>query len=1119
MGSDISSFGQISEKLIEQPLEEVLLCVAYLFTKFHRLESTKNDESATDKALLLANEICQKIDVFQIKIIGTTSKKSKGETAKRRQLEKFMDALTNAAIGAEKYDLLEQIIEIYVVASGVEKRPIRYLGVHAEMLLFTALANLCKIKSNLIEELSNRSERVAKERIDEANRQVEYLKKSLTKLKKQVLYSRNADVMLEIRVEIADAISRLCSMEALHLILDQTVAKNIGILLYDKNKSVKKRALIIASKILDSMYGSANNTDMRSKLMEFLDDMYDERHVTRIIQMAYRDIGSVAVRAIQTLGGMHQHAMLDDVATDFTCRLVFRKLPTVAREAAKFIAKIVGEDKILGQIYELRENATVFNFDETKSRVSIETLASILGKATQSLDIKTRHSAICDALIMLEKETVSVYDIKSMAELIARGEKEQENVAKPKEYEIDAACHMLLWAADNISMWRGREIDTEEEVGRFTNMILSQIDYLLLSNIPRLLSILKHTERVELILKATRAVSIDSIRGNGINLKQMQKIVEKSCEIFKITNSPRVAKAANKLLFKASSENDLDPDFKSKYMTLQQETIKELAEFLANESPMNNLSITLMKFPIICSNCNPDIIAIIQNTILPMLLSDNKLKGNILINKSQENVEIPQNYSDQNLLNLFNSLFTLYANSFATLCKGTHQNILDLDKFDQLRQDILAIFVACMKIHEANIKISSKCWISLANLISISSNDGVKAKYNEFYYEPDHMILAAMTEYLAYFTKNCFENSEENDKNPLIYTKLSDTEKIILEINNAAQLLILSCEAVFHTELSVFYLSIFGSNQKNTLLWDNMRNFIKKLINRCLVFNGKSMYYLYVKEAILTCYNYKFNYPNAHTEELQRKIIAEGRNTDNIKYYSLLRTKELMKLVLSECNFLVLSILQPSDDPDESDIDPEEKAKQRKEFDLFSNFVTDLLKESLKDAANFLLLEVVRMGVASEGFAREKLGWIMQLFNALSDHILKVDSTIKDEEKLILKEFKDHLISRAAAAKIKKTPYGKSYTKPESLSKLSISPIKESESVAQKPLQENDKKESDESENIKNKKIKESSQKANARKSTKKRIEFGENENGEPIKEELRIKSEKKPGYSQPPAY
>eukprot|EP01022_Parablepharisma_sp_SALTPOND_P002613 TRINITY_DN1106_c0_g1_i1.p1 TRINITY_DN1106_c0_g1~~TRINITY_DN1106_c0_g1_i1.p1 ORF type:complete len:1238 (-),score=155.63 TRINITY_DN1106_c0_g1_i1:1853-5566(-) len=1079
-------YGQAADKLLNQSLEESLVCISYLLVKVHHLESLAGEG---EPALALAQELVKKGNTRKIKFASPSSKKVKGEASKRRQTEKFIEVFVSSGINDEYFDLLEDLMEIAVWASMAEKRPIRHLGVHAAMLLLTTFTTLCKTKLCFLDEISQHSQRVARERSEEAERQIEYLKKSIEKIKKQVLFSRSVDVMLEVRVEIADAFAKMAGGENLHLIIDKPTAKIIGQLLYDKNKSVKKRALGIAAQILDTVYRPGEMTESQKKLKEFVYEMYDERHVTRIIQMAYKDVGTVAVKAIQTLAGMYKHAMLDDSSVDYTCRLVLRKLPQVAREAARFIVQSVGDGKILGLVYELRENATVFSYNETAARASAEKLASILGYATVSLDPKARHKAISDALRVLEKDTVTVFDVKSLAELLTRGEKEQQSESRLKSVQLDAACHMILWAADRINELREVEESIETDWVRFRKTLVSQIDYLLLSNLPRLLSILKHVERVEYIIKATRAVNVEAVRENGINLKQLQKIVKKICGILKVTSSERVAKAANKMLIRLATETGLDSEFKTKLGQMQEEIIRQVQDFLKDPEAMKNKAPALMKFPIISASCSPSQIALIQNVVLP-LLSDQNLQ--VTTRRSKEGQETAtENYTDENLLYIFQGLFALYANAFTSLCKGRALGSFDLEKFEQLRQDTLAVYVACMRIHESNIKISAKCWASLSNLISISSNDGIRTRFNDLYYEPDHIILAAMTEYLSYFIKAGFENDEEVSK--MITDGTTGDYELMLEINRAAQLLILSCETVFHTELSVLYLAIFGSNQKNALLWDTMRGFIKKLANRCVVFNGKSMYYLYIKEAILTCFNYEFQYPELHSEELLRKAKAEGRSMDHKKYYSLVRSKDLMKLVLNECNFTVFAQMED----EEFEVDVEEVERVQKEIEIYNGFVTDLLKEGLRAASNFPLLEVVQMGVTTEAFSRERLGWMIQLFDALSQHVLKIDETIKEEDKALLKEFKNGLLQKAAAKKIKRTPYGKAVTKHEALRKSSITPAKAEErklnEIEENAGDEDSAKKKEDSGSERGGKKRERSPTVK-KKSTRKRIDFDEEE-------------------------
>ena len=164
-------------------------------------------------------------------------------------------------INENKNDFLDELIEVAFYSSSAEKRSIRYMGVHTAMILLISLGRLCNKKIELIDELNDNSQKTAKKRKEEAKDQIKYLKSKLKQIRKQVLISRSIDVMLEIRLEVADTLLKITADETLYLIIDNSIAKTMGQLLYDKNKTVKKRALKIAAEVLEALNKSNNNSD------------------------------------------------------------------------------------------------------------------------------------------------------------------------------------------------------------------------------------------------------------------------------------------------------------------------------------------------------------------------------------------------------------------------------------------------------------------------------------------------------------------------------------------------------------------------------------------------------------------------------------------------------------------------------------------------------------------------------------------------------------------------------------------------------------------------------------------------------------------------------------------
>ena len=1046
-------YGQAVDKLLQQGIEETLLCTFHLLIKIHNLEQT----SGKDRALALARDIIKKKVITEVKSTSLLSKKNKAEVKKRKQAEEFIGILGSAVINEEKYEFMDELLEVTLVCSEAEKRHVRHMGVHIAMILLISLGKQCKNKSSFIEELSQNSQKTAKERKKEAKEQVKYIKKALTKLKKQVIIARTIDVMTEIRVLIADSLLKMQAEGTLYLIIDKSIARVMAQFLHDKNKTVKKRALSIAVQILKLFDESKETERFIENAKEFINEMYDETHVTRIIQMGYNDVAVVGVKAVQALGAMYKRSMLDDVSIDFTCRLVLRKIPQVAQEAAKFIVQTYGQSKILTLEYELKDNTTIFSYDEIGSHKSIEELTSILGRAINSLDTHYHHKAICDGLEALEKETVTVFDIRSLSELLSRGEKEQQAESRANEIQLEVACHMFNWAAKRIDSLRNDE-SADSDWKKFKNALVGQIDYLILSNVNRLLPLLKHTDKVRYIIKAITFVNMEMVRSNGINLQLLKKIIETLCSIFPTTHSEKVAKAVNKVLKRIEKEADIEPDLTIRIEEMQGKLLENVRDILREEGGIKKKSSSIMKLPIITASCSLNRILSIKSIILP-LLTDTNLQCSSL----------DKDCSEENVLYIIKALLMSYVNAFMILCIKPSTEIVNME---QLRQDIIAVHVACLKMHEDNLKLSGKVWVSLANLITISSNDGVREKNNDFYYEPDNMILAVMTEYLAYFIRAVYENDEDAIKE-------CAEKEILTEINKAIQVLILSCEAVFHTELSVLYLAIFGSN-KNSLVSEGMGQFLYKLSKRCVSFKGRSMYYVYVKEVIVTCYNYDFQYAEVHSEELLKRIKQENRNIDYKRFYSLLRAKEFMNMVLAECHFFVMVTENLEDDAEE-----QEKAKTKME--LYNNFIVDLLKESLKASINFPLLEIVQKGILVEVFGWEKLNWLLQLFDALSQHVLKVDNNMKEEDKVILKEFRNELLQRISSKRIKRTPLGKAI--PKHIPSLSVTG-KRVETVQLNEIKESEGDEESGKKEETAQKRERSISITGKRKSTRKRLEF-----------------------------
>ncbi len=999
------------DRLLSQGESQAITCMVYMLVRANSLESTsETEEEQKDKALVLTREVMEREDVRLVRSTARGGVKTKKESNLRLHAHKCLEAFATAVVNLGDFGLLEKLFEVLVWTTGLEKRQIRYLGVDACMELLATFCSLSKSKQSLVEELGQHSERPAKERTEEARKQVEWLKKMIERLQKQVLYERVNDIMPEIRAAIAGMLVRVSADESLHLLLNKPTMKLVGQLLFDHNKGVKKRALDVAANVLRSVKGPELSLP-QTKIKDAVLDMYDERHIARIIRIGYQDMGTVAVKAVKTLEGMYRQNMLDEVAIDSTCRLVMRKFPPqVAREAARFIVKVLCEGKILGLEYEVQEGRPSFSQNEVRAKASVGLLADILARGIASIPLGLRQKTVQDAMSALETETVSAFDVKSMCDLLMRGEKDQQSESKLKENQQDAICHMLLAATRRIDRLREEKEGVDRHYEAFKKAMLSNVDGILLGSLPKLLSLQRHNDRVQYLTKIAHLISRETVVGNTVNLLQLQKIFKKTQEVFRVATSERVARAASRALARMAGENPVDPTFAAKLSQLYEDTIHQIDDFLRVTEGMKNRSPSLMKLPLISASCETKQISLLQTVIVPLITE--RFLSSIPMKAAADSSE---DSTDTNLLHIFNGLFALYANALTQMCREGGEK-LDPEKFEQLRQEVLAAFVASIKLFEEKVQVSARCWILLSNLIVVSSNDTMRLKYNDLYYDVDRIVLSAMTDYLLDFIRLKFENDEEIVRPP---AALSEDQQLVLEMNRALQLLIQSCEPVFQTELSVMYLAIFGSNQKNALLGESMRTFLRRLSARCVLHRGKSMYFMYVKEAITTCFNFGFQYPDMHSEELQRRLKAEGRKLDCRKYYSLLRAKELMKLVLSCCNFAL-----PDPDADTEE-DLEANKQVLEQVELFGTFVIDLLKESLRSAGNFPLLEVVQMGVITDAFPKEKLGWMIQLYDALTQHVLHVDPTVDEDNKALLAEFKNGLYQKAATRQIKRTPYGK----------------------------------------------------------------------------------------------
>lgn len=985
-------------------------------------------------------------DAGRMKPETTPSKRCAPDKTKKEELEKFLEGFYSASVSGSHFDIMEKLQDILLFYSVEQRRPLRLLSTHALTLMLKEFGVLCMQKIGLAAEAKERNKEDAEEKEKEAKEQEKWLRNSLEIFKDKVLLRRNSDVMPEVRVLIAECLQKLVQKECIHFILDKRLSKVIGQLVFDKNKNVKKLALALASEILE--VARHFHKDKKSEendaaaIKEHLENMYDARHISKIIQIGYLDTPPVAIQAIRTLSLMKAQDMLDDYAIDFVCKLTLRKSPQIAKEAAQFAIERVGEGKVLGTEYAIKEDKTVFDYSPREAIQSAETLSTLLMKVVSDVNERKKKKSLEMAIDAFEKVTVSVYDLRSMCDLLMRGEKDQATESKLPEEQLNILADIL-----HIAFKKTRNIGDEDDKSEYTGFkkrIVGESDSILLNYMPQLLTVHKHSPRVASLIKAACLIAVESIKSSETHLKQTLKTLKRVCDIFSTSTHEESIAVACKLFYYYSKLTYIDGGFSSKVVQQYERFLNETCALLETGSDELRTSkhILLVKLPIILGYVDIEQITFAQERLIGPIT---KVLTEWQNPASQDNPKEPIHESNLQLLS--KSLFYIHANAFAYLYTHSAEQCdkYQPEKYDALRKAILGVFTQNIKREENDMEFRMKLFALVCNILCAISSDSIRVKYNHLYYDIDNEILGTLNDFFLTFVRKTYENSEEI-KFPQDDV-LDNHNTTILEVNQSVQTLILTCEKVFHSELAVWYLAVFGSNQSNQIVNQTAKVFLRKLQEKCFVYNNRSMYYMYVKESISACYSFAFQYPEKHAREIARKQNNDGLELSTSQYYNLQRAKDLVSLVIEAS-----PIKKEAESGKKS---AEEEAKHKTQVELFQNFVIDLMKESLRSSNNFAMLDVVQICITSDLYTKEKMSWIYQLFEALSLHVQKVDTTIDDVHKKQLADFKSALFKKAAALRVKRGSNGKAVKKPGSNKK--DDPIIENKSVASEDKKEKSK--------------------------------------------------------------
>eukprot|EP01022_Parablepharisma_sp_SALTPOND_P019947 TRINITY_DN3507_c0_g1_i1.p1 TRINITY_DN3507_c0_g1~~TRINITY_DN3507_c0_g1_i1.p1 ORF type:complete len:952 (-),score=89.76 TRINITY_DN3507_c0_g1_i1:2194-5049(-) len=266
-------------------------------------------------------------------------------------------------------------------------------------------------------------------------------------------------------------------------------------------------------------------------------------------------------------------------------------------------------------------------------------------------------------------------------------------------------------------------------------------------------------------------------------------------EIFRKTQYEEIALAAVQALHCLNNDNPTYQDF---------------LEFIENIGSFE--VINLVKVSILCCYCSVEQVIYFQRALLPHF-------SHAILKKT-----LPS----ETMRIILQCLFNAHANYFAHLCNFPSEIHNRLGDYTKLRDDVLSLYLATMKLYKDVPQISSFAFTLIAKLLSITSNEVIKAKSAFLHYELEPYTLDIVIEFLVSFTKAHPQHEE---------------------VQAALELLLLTSVTAFHSKLLILYLVVLGGQDNS---FENVLIRIKAKCggDLCLV-------YSWIKSAIIYCMEFE----------------------------------------------------------------------------------------------------------------------------------------------------------------------------------------------------------------------------------------------------------------------
>jgi len=479
------------------------------------------------------------------------------------------------------------------------------------------------------------------------------------------------------------------------------------------------------------------------------------------------------------------------------------------------------------------------------------------------------------------------------------------------------------------------------------------IDMILLQNMPELLTIHKENKRIAALLKACSIISIENvIDSSDIIQKQALKILKFACELFKKCDSDsKLNTIICKLLNNFSQFDSINIKFSTKPEKLYCQYFTDIKSDLISKK----ITITQLKRLSIILGYLP------KNTVLKTAEILYTILLNSLIESDQENLLM----LSKNLFCLNTSIISYYLNT----------NDLSTDKFIEIRNETLKVLVGHMKGTNNSLEIRANMFCTICNFMCLISNDSIKINKPNLYFEPDLELLEELKEFY-----NLIINLENA-------SKTINLSEIHYEMHKSLTFLILSNQKIFNSELAILqiisaFLNDSNESQEFELL---LKSQAKILFEKC---NSK-LYFQFTKKCILACFNAD-PLLKTDSEKCQNLLI---KITDLVKFFKNGCLKNTNNTTENLKNFIISNT----------------------DLENYQGFVIDFLKEILKKSENFPLLEIIHEFIDKNVYTKEKLARLYQLFDAVAQHVLKVDPNISSENRQYLEKFKSRIFAKCTS--------------------------------------------------------------------------------------------------------